>query len=60
MYEVITITNRRVLTEKFINEKIARSLFRVAKYGFPEGEEVEKIYLTYKDFIIAEQKYKNK
>lgn len=34
MYEVITITNKRVLTEKFTDEKTAMSLFRVANTVF--------------------------
>lgn len=59
MYEVITITNKRVLTEKFTNKKTASSLFRVAKYGFPKGEHVEKVYLTYKNIIIIEQQFTN-
>ena len=59
MYEVITITNKRVLTEKFTNEKTAMALFRVAKYGFPEGEKVKTIYLTHQDYIVAEQVYNN-
>lgn len=58
MYEVITITNKRVLTERFTDEKTAMSLFRVAKYGFPEGEHVEKVYMTHDNKIIVVQTFK--
>lgn len=57
MYEIITITNKRVLTERFADRKTALSLFRVAKYGFPEGEKAKKAYLTHERIIIDEHTY---
>lgn len=57
-YQVVTITNKRVLVEEFTDKKTALSLLRVAKYGFPEGEYAKKAYLTKNYEIIIEQNFK--
>lgn len=54
-YQVITITNKRVLTEVLSDKKTAIRLFNVAHYGFPEGENVIDIYLTRDDFVISQR-----
>lgn len=60
MYEVITITSKRVLVEKFRDERNAMGYFKVARFGFPEEEQVRKVYLTHENYIIVEQVYNNK
>lgn len=60
MYEVITITNKRVITERLQSKSTAETLFAIARFGYPEGEKVEKIYLTHNNHIMSVQIYKNK
>lgn len=57
-YQVITITSKRILVENFNDTEMAYSYFKVAKFGYPEDEKVEKIYLTKDNKIITEQYFK--
>ena len=57
-YQVITITNKRILVENFKSTIMACSYFNVAKFGYPEDEKVKKIYLTKDDKIISEQHFR--
>ena len=52
-YQVTTVTSKRVITEDFGTIEGATEFFRIAIYGYPEGEYVEKIYLTEDNVIIA-------
>lgn len=58
-YQVITITNERVLVVTLYEKEAANAYFKAAKYGYPEGEKVEKIYLTINRKIVAEWKDKD-
>lgn len=56
-YQVITITSEKVLVETFNEQEAANSYFKVARFGHPEDEKVEKIYLTINNQIVIEHKF---
>ena len=52
-YQVITVTNKRVIVENFGTIEGAMDFFKIARYGYPEDESVEEIYLTENNKIVA-------
>lgn len=52
-YQVITITDKKVIVEKFDTIEDATKFFRIAKYGYSKEENVETIYLTENNEIVT-------